>query len=144
VVLTFPLPENTEFVSARRIGLQAGQAAPLNAPVVGNNIVIEVGDVAVGEDVQIELMLLAVAAGTTELKGTAAANEAAAAVPAEETPSVAVGAAQGADQNLLRLLLSLFLGAPVCGLGAAVVVPLSLVGLAIPVFLLGCDHEQDL
>ncbi|MBU0616471.1 MAG: DUF11 domain-containing protein, partial [Planctomycetes bacterium] len=63
VVLIVPLPENTEFVSAWRAASQAAQAAPLNASVIDDEITIEVGDVAPGEEVQMELALRALVAG---------------------------------------------------------------------------------
>ena len=63
MLLTVPLPENTEFVSAWRAASQAAQAAPLNVSVVDGQIIIKVGDVAAGENVKIELVLRALVAG---------------------------------------------------------------------------------
>jgi len=77
VVLSFPLPENTEFVSAWMITSQTGQAAPLDASVTDDEILADVGDVAPGETVQIELALRGLLAGKFALCARATCPEAA-------------------------------------------------------------------
>ena len=89
VVLRFPLPPNTEFVSAQLVTDQAGQAAPLNAYVEGDDIVIELGDMAPSAALVIDLVLRAKTAGDIMLTAAAAFNESLTPVTAQASTSVA-------------------------------------------------------
>ena len=90
VLLTVPLPENTEFVSAWRVASLAAQAAPLNASVEADEISIEVGDVAAGEDVQIELVLKLLVAGKVTVYASTTCEETLAPSAAQNTAEVEV------------------------------------------------------
>ncbi len=75
VLLTIPLPENTEFVSAWWIAGQAAQAMPLNAYVEDGQITIELGDVIPDEDVQIELVLRLLVSGKVTVNASTTCEE---------------------------------------------------------------------
>ncbi len=75
VTLTLPLPAGTEFVSASLVEDEAAQSTPLTASVVDDDIVIELGDLAVDEELKIELILRATATGTVSLDAAATSNE---------------------------------------------------------------------
>ncbi|MBN1346855.1 MAG: DUF11 domain-containing protein [Phycisphaerae bacterium] len=75
VVLTIPLPENAEFVSANLITTPTAQSAPTSATVVDGNVVIQVGDVPAGQTVQAELVLRAKTPGSMTVTPSATSQE---------------------------------------------------------------------
>ena len=90
VVLWFPLPPGTEFVSAWLIGGQSAQSAPLNAYVEGDEIAVELANVLAAEDVQIELILRATASGTLTLEASVSSAEQATPATAQANADVEV------------------------------------------------------
>jgi uncharacterized repeat protein (TIGR01451 family) len=91
VLVTVPLPENTDFVSAWWAASQTAQAAPLNAVVEDGEITIEVGDVAPGEDVQIDLVLKALVAGEIVVNASVTSAEITTPVVPDDVATVTVG-----------------------------------------------------
>ncbi len=90
VVLRFPVPPITEFVGAWLVGPEAGQAAPLNAAVDGDDVVIELGDLPAAESLELELVFRATASGTVTLSASASCDEEPTAVEAQADSSVGV------------------------------------------------------
>lgn len=89
VVVRIPLPDGAQFVSASWIGEDAGQSAPLNAYVEGDEIVIETGEVGIGDNRKIALVLRALVAGTFTLVAE---------VTSTETPEASEFQAEGAAE----------------------------------------------
>ena len=90
VVLTFPLPPNTEFVSARLGAGPAGQSAPPDARVEDGRIIIALGHIALDEQLAINLVLRALAASKVTLTASALCEESGAPVTAQANPDVDV------------------------------------------------------
>ncbi len=75
VVLTIPIPENAEFVSAR---LVAGQSAQVTDPVVTEGdefVTLEFGDVPAGDSLQVEIVLRVIVAGEVVVNASATSEE---------------------------------------------------------------------
>ena len=75
VTLRFPLPAGTELVGVWLVPDESAQAAPLNAVVDGDEIVVELGDVSVNEGIQLKLVLKATSAGAVTLSASATCDE---------------------------------------------------------------------
>ena len=76
VTVTIPLPDGTEYVSARLIIEEsAAQAAPADAQVIDGNIVIYVGQMAPTHRISVELILRALRSGPVQLTSTVESHE---------------------------------------------------------------------
>jgi uncharacterized repeat protein (TIGR01451 family) len=104
VILRVPLPAGTEFVGARLVTRGAGQSAPLNAYVEGDQIVIELGDVGAGEGLELELLLEAKASGVVTLEAS---------VSSDEQPTPATGLASSNVDDVYWEVVNTFV--PMCG-----------------------------
>lgn len=85
VEVAVPLPENLEFVSGRVLSDPAAQALQAEFSVQDDVVHIWIGDLAAGQQVRIELVLQAQAAGTVQL--TAVASSAEIREPVESAPA---------------------------------------------------------
>lgn len=90
VVLRVALPSSAEFVSASLVAEPAAQSAPLDALLDGQELVLNLGDVAVGQDLEIEIVLRAKASGEIALVAAATSNESGAPVTAQAEANVQV------------------------------------------------------
>ncbi len=88
VVVRLPLPPGMEFVAARLVAEDAAQTVALEAAVEGDEVVISLGDMAVGADMRIELVLRARQSGPVTL--TASATFEGADAPSTDESSAAV------------------------------------------------------
>lgn len=90
VVIRVPLPADTELVGAWLEPRDAAQATPLDARIVNEEIVIELGAVRAAEHRAIELVLAARAAGAVTLRADVSAAEQPDPVTAQADQEVAV------------------------------------------------------
>ncbi|RMF74330.1 MAG: DUF11 domain-containing protein, partial [Planctomycetota bacterium] len=109
VVVTVPLPENTEFVSAKLSANATAQNATLSAEVVDGSVVITIGDVAAGEQVGVVLTLRPLDSGPVSLSATVASDDQPATSPSEPPPDVEVEDAVDTIVTTVRPM-------PLCGL----------------------------
>ena len=90
VIVRVTLPENTEFVEARWRPSDTAQTATLDAYVDGDDVVIDLGDVAPSEAVNVELVVRALAKGSVALAVSTEADNVAATAPINSDQSVEV------------------------------------------------------
>ena len=75
VVLTIPIPENAEFVSARLVTDPSAQTADLVVTLGDEHVTLEFGDVSAGDSLQVEIVFRVTAAGEVTVDASATSEE---------------------------------------------------------------------
>lgn len=90
VTVRFPLPPGAEFVGAWLVDDPAAQAAPLDAYVEGDEIVVVLGDISAAQDMKLDVVLKATTAGAVSLQASATCTEQPAPATAQANTNVDV------------------------------------------------------
>ena len=90
VSLRLPLPAGTEFIGAWLVAEESEQATPLDAQVESDEIVIALGDVAVAEEMKIEVVLKSTSSGEVALEASLVSDQQDSPVTAQANSSVDV------------------------------------------------------
>jgi hypothetical protein len=90
VEVTIPLPAGVEYVSAAMQVVDSGQSIPCEVTTVNGNLIIQAGDVDVGQQVNIDLLLSCLTSGTKGIQASARSAETTEPVNAQEDVEVDV------------------------------------------------------
>ncbi len=106
VKLTIPLPAGTEFVGAWLVAGDAAQTTPLDAQLVNDAVVLDLGNVDINASRLIDLVIRALVAGAIEVNAAATSDEVTTPVSATVTAQTSV------DDEYFEIVRNVY---PLCG-----------------------------